>query len=133
MQLKDLPTPRLSSAWVINLKSVPKSISADKFNLYFSTIGTKTSETFNNKKCEGSKDEPIWKGPKSIYEFSLHEIQEQEVLENLQKLPSTPNLDILGVDSKLLKIVATEIVTQLTKLFIAPYAGFRSSPESWNP
>jgi hypothetical protein len=34
----------------------------------------------------------------------------------LQNLPDKPNLDILGIDAKLLKVIATDIVLQLTHL-----------------
>jgi hypothetical protein len=99
----------------INMNSIPKSITADKLNAYFSCIGKKTSEASSNTPTVGTTC-PLWKGPKSIYKFKMNQIHNSDVLKHLQNVRDKPNLDILGIDAKLLKVIATDIVLQLMHL-----------------
>ena len=88
----------------INANSIPKQMTAENLNIYFSTIGSSTAAenaTENNA--------PPWKGPESIYSFKFVMIPEDMVSKLLNKLPPESNVDVLGFDSKLLKL-STEVI-----------------------
>ena len=110
----------------INSDSIPKSLSAEDFNLYFSTIGNKVTNRFNmsnttepisteNEDHSGTAD-LFWKGPKSIYTLDICEVTHESILKNLIKLSDHSNLDVLGFDSKLLKLTADLIAPQVAYL-----------------
>jgi hypothetical protein len=100
----------------INFNSIPNSISADDFNYYFSTVGLRTV-TDNNINQTMKNGDLLWKGPTSLYTFKLSHVSECNIIKCLKNLPNTPNMDVLGIDSKLLKLATTEIAPQLTHLF----------------
>lgn len=98
----------------INMASIPKNLSLDDLNMYFSTIGGKNITEMEYKKAK--KGMP-WKGDISIHNFSIQEIRKCDVEELLQKLPDKPNLDILSIDCRILRKSAEIIAAPLTWIF----------------
>ena len=98
----------------INMASIPKNLNLDDLNTYFSTIGGKNITEMEHKKM---KQGMPWKGQVSMHNFKIMEVQENDVTKLLAKLPDKPNLDILGLDSKLLRDSAHIIAPSLTKIF----------------
>ena len=85
----------------INVSSIPKRLSLDELNTYFSEVGSKTiKEVESNKTIRGMP----WKGKDCIYDFEIEYIKEEDIERNLEKLKATTNSDILGMDCKLLKL-----------------------------
>ena len=82
--------------------SVPVDVTSDEFNTYFSNIGTEINKSFTDNTT-------YWRGPESIYNFIFKNVSEGEIYEYLLKLPDKSNNDILGFDSKLLRIAASVI------------------------
>jgi exonuclease III len=97
----------------INTKSIPSNMTADDFNTYFANVGNNTVKDIQRS----TDEEPLWKGPKSIYEFHLSNVSVDDVLKSLLAMPDTSSNDILGMDAKLLKMAANIIAPQLTYMF----------------
>jgi exonuclease III len=97
----------------VNMASIPKNLTLDELNTFFSEIGTKTiSEVELKKKKAGIP----WKGPNSIHNFEIQTVKEQDIAANLEKLKLTTNSDILGMDCKLLRLSSSVISKNLTEL-----------------
>ena len=91
---------------------IPSDITCDDFNKYFVNVGVKMSERFADKR------NLVWKNPDSQYRFIFSEVTPKCVLDQLNAFDSSKsNIDILGIDSKLLKIASTIIEPSLTFLF----------------
>ena len=88
------------------------SITADEFANHFSKVGSAISDTFE----EDSKAETTIKGVQSIYNFQLEMVNNKDVLKLLDDLPSKSSNDVLGMDSKLLKVARNEISNILTHI-----------------
>jgi hypothetical protein len=98
----------------INMASIPKKLSLDEINKYFATIGGKTiSDPASRKNMEGMP----WKGEKSMHDFTIQPCTVELVEKQLNKLPDKPNIDILGLDCKLLRATANIIAPSLTTIF----------------
>ena len=97
----------------INMASVPKKLTLDELNIYFSQVGSRTiAEVEHNKKNPGIP----WKGPDCIHNFEIQTIKEEDIMANLEKLNLTTNTDILGLDCKLLRLSNSVISKDLTEL-----------------
>ena len=94
----------------LNCKSIPKSLTSDEFNAYFTSIPLKISEELNSQ----TSGELPWKGQSSIYTFRFSCINDDNVLKLLRALPDKSGNDILGIDCKLLRIAAVHISHTLT-------------------
>ena len=84
----------------------------DQFNEYFTNIGINIATKFTDTNS-GYR----WKLPESIHDFIFSPITEDFVFKELNKLTLSSNLDILGIDSKLLKISMHYIFGPLTYIF----------------
>ena len=71
-----------------------------------------------------------WKLPTSIHELVLKPIEFNFVLRELTKLNSRSNLDVLNIDSKLLRIAAKEISESLCNI-INNYVMNGDLPDDW--
>ena len=92
----------------------PSDLSADAFNVYFSTIGEKIKESSSTK--------PVnlpWKNPPCSFNFRFSPVNEEWVKKALMKLNSNSNVDILGFDRKLLRCSAEIISPIICKFFNA--------------
>jgi len=97
----------------INMASIPKNLTLDELNKYFSEVGSKNiAEVAHKKKTTGVP----WKGPECIYNFEIQTVREHEVIKCLENLKTTTNSDILGIDCKLLKLASALISKDLTEL-----------------
>lgn len=94
-----------------SLPPLPSNISAQQFNSFFSDIGKKLSEPFIDQQPY------TWKLPSSIYTFEFRTITAAETLKYLMKFGEHSNIDILEMDSKLLRLAADVIAPSLTSLF----------------
>ena len=90
---------------------IPPDMTANAFNEFYANVGKKVSA-----KCHNTV-ETTWKNPDCIYKFSFNTISRQDVLKQLQKLDSDSCLDVLDMDSKLLKLGAELLCDSLTHLF----------------
>ena len=97
----------------LNAASIPKNLTLDELNTFFSEIGSKTiSEVEQSKKTMGIP----WKGPRCIYDFEMQAVCEQDIAMNLKKLKLTTNTDILGMDCKLLRLASSIISEDLSDM-----------------
>ena len=97
----------------LNMASIPKNLTLDELNTFFSEIGSKTiSEVEQKKKKAGIP----WKGPSCIYDFEIQVASERDIEMNLKKLKLTTNTDILGMDCKLLRLGSSIISKDLSDL-----------------
>ena len=88
---------------------IPPEMNANKFNEYFAKIGLSLAGKH--------KDVPMpWKNPENIYKFTFSETTRECILKKLKNLPSKSNLDVLGFDTKLLKLCANFICDSLCSL-----------------
>ncbi len=94
-----------------NDNQVPSFLDNNIFNTYFANIGNKVAKSI------ASKREWKWKHPKSIYTFKFNPIKVDCVLHHLTKLDSGSHMDVLDMDSRLLKAAATVLAPSLTQYF----------------
>jgi len=111
----------------INMASIPKNLTLDELNTYFSQVGSKTIAEVEMKK---KKTGIPWKGPNCIYDFDIKTIKEQDILSNLNKLKATTNSDILGMDCKLLRLSSSVICEELTNIINLSIKA-DSVPQDW--
>jgi hypothetical protein len=93
-------------------EKIYQNISPDEFNVFFTNIGEKVVDD-NYKNTE----EYRWNLPTSLHNFTFTEIDPQNVHKYLLKLNDNGKHDILGFDTKLLKLSAPYIATSLTQIF----------------
>ena len=84
------------------------SISSNDFNHFFTTVGQKINNTFADPNLP-------WRGPSSIYSLIFEPISENMMI-LLRNLPDKSNNDILGFDSKFLRVASSIICSSLTKI-----------------
>ena len=89
---------------------IPSSMDCNELNEYFVSIGKKVAETLP------TKNELPWLNPECMYRFLFKSVASADVLKHLLSLGEESNLDILGIDSKLLYIGATILEPYLTNL-----------------
>ena len=87
-------------------------ISAEKFNEYFSEVGSKVAASCESEQYKCSLQD-------SIHEFKFNQVNDDVLIKMLDSLPCSSKNDILGFDSKLLKLSANIISPSLTKLINA--------------
>ena len=87
---------------------------AEAFNNYFSKVGSNLSSTIKNHQTS-----PLYslRGDYSNTNFFIFGTTDEEVLKTIQKLKSKSSSGIDGINSKLLKQIATSILVPLTHIF----------------
>ena len=90
--------------------TIPKDLTADDLNNYFSSIGHRVSSSIDS-----TNDIP-WKGPESVYNFKFIEITNEFVFNFLKELPKNSIVDIFGMDTKLLQIGASFFTESLSHI-----------------
>ena len=95
----------------INFRSIPRNLSSEKFNAYFSTVASNIDKEFSDD------NEPSWHSGTSTNNFSMSLFSTELVLKELTLLGNLPNLDILGMDRKLLYISRNEIAPSLCFIY----------------
>ena len=88
---------------------IPHDLSTEDLNLHFSSVGSTLAQTF-------STDLPEWNAPECIYSLSLQNVEISFTLKQLKSLPDRPKLDVLNIDSKLMKLSADYIAPSLTQI-----------------
>ena len=79
------------------------------------TLGTLRQPTVGRKLTEPMKtQDPIWKGPSSVYNLIFYKVKETSVERELDALRNKSNTDILGFDSKLLRLSSCIIAKYIT-------------------
>jgi hypothetical protein len=89
--------------------TIPPEMNADKFNKYFADIGVKLANKHRNAPLP-------WKNPEYVRTFKFKNVSKKFIIKKLSKLSSKSNLDILGFDTKLLKISSHLICDSLCTL-----------------
>ena len=90
--------------------SVPASLKCDELNEFFANVGTKITEAIPKK------NNLSWKNPKCIYSFEFQNISVESVRKQLCSLPGDSKLDVLDMDSKLLKLGACTLASSITTI-----------------
>jgi hypothetical protein len=90
------------------------NINADKFNEFFATVGQKVASRFDAKPEQYKNDLP-----QSIHQFKFEKVTEENIKKYLRRLSHTSKSDILGFDSKLLRLSIDIITPSLTILINA--------------
>ena len=93
-----------------NENPVPPILTANKLNHYFANIGTKIKE------CLPDPGPLNWKNPDCIYSFSFCEIENTCVCNHLKNLAIDSHLDVLDMDSKLLRLGAELLAPSISRL-----------------
>ncbi len=92
-------------------KTASCQLNPEELNDYFCSIGKKLGDKYDKN------PEYEWKLPKSIHQFRFYEITQTMVLKELKGIPDKSNIDVLGIDGKILRIAASCISESLTHLF----------------
>ena len=90
--------------------TVPQTITSDMFNECFSNIG---SDLIKSMPDPGNLS---WKKPECRYSFSFEPIRESCVENIMKSLLLDSNLDVLDIDSKLLRIAAELLTPSVTRI-----------------
>ena len=85
-------------------------ITSDISNEYFVNIRSSITESLVDP------GEFIWKNPKCIYSFSLQSINVSCVLEQIESLSDDSHIDVLDMDTRLIKRGAALLAPSVTKL-----------------
>ena len=93
------------------MPSIPKSLSADDFNIYFNNVPKKVNDMFANEPVS-----LLWKGLSSNYEFNFCDVSHEALLTELKSLPSNSGLDIMKIDQRLLKTAGPYISRSLLRI-----------------
>ena len=97
------------------LKSKSKSdeftMNPNELNNFFTNIGPSLNKNFD------THSEFHWTQPDCIHTFAFDEVIEEDIYTHLSALSLDSNLDILGMDAKLLRLGADVLVTSLSYLF----------------
>ena len=83
-----------------NPKSIPKSMNAEDFNKYFCNVAAEIDKNFTDTSL------PIGKSGSNENKFTFTPFSEQQIKKELMSLNTQANLDILGIDRKLLQLSA---------------------------
>ena len=92
----------------INERSIPRTMTANDFNIFFTSVPDKLSTM-----CDKGKP-LLWNSAQSIHTFKFHEISRNDVLKFLKSLPEKSGMDIHGFDRKLLKLSSEHVVDSLS-------------------
>ena len=90
---------------------VSSPLTANELNHFFANVGRKTVSHLPHR------NEILWKGPESIYDFNFNAIVHDNIKKLLMTLNPNSSLDILDFDSKLLRLGAFYIVESLTVIY----------------
>ena len=91
----------------INIRSIPRNMSAEEFNIYFKNVPDLISSSFTGDSSL------LWKGQASIYTFKFKDVQRIDLMTLLISLSDKTGMDILGFDRKLVRIAGEHIVDSL--------------------
>ena len=91
----------------INKRSIPKTMTANEFNIFFKGVPDKVSAV-----CDKGKP-LLWKFAQSVHTFKFHEIF-RNVLKLLYSLSDKSGMDIHGFYRKLLRLSSEHIVDSLS-------------------
>ena len=94
----------------LNMKSIPKDMKPETFNIYFTSIPVAIDNEFD------SDTKLDWVGPKSQHVFKFNHVPVASVQKLLVSLDKNSNLDILDCDRKLLQLSASIICTPLCSI-----------------
>ena len=94
-----------------NPRSIPRSMSAEKFNKYFCNVAPEIDKNFTGDAL------PVWASGTNQNKFTFTLFSSEQVKKELVSLNQQANLDILGIDRKLLQLSADFIHTSLTVIF----------------
>ena len=89
--------------------STSDTLDAKQINNYFIQIGPKLAASFCNQEHQ-------WHLPESVHVFNFQPISEKFILKELSKLPISHKIDVLDMDSYLLRPAAPIIAPSLTYL-----------------
>ena len=91
----------------INVKSIPRNMSAEDFNIYFKNVPNLISSSFTGD-CS-----LLWKGQESIDMFKFADVERNDLIELLISLSDKTGMDILGFDRRLVRLAGEHIVDSL--------------------
>ena len=91
----------------INIKSIPRNMSAEEFNIYFKNVPDLISSSFTGDSSL------LWGGQESIYTFRFKDVQCIDLMTLLISLSDKTGMDILGFDRKLVRIAGEHIFDSL--------------------
>ena len=89
--------------------STSDTLDAEQINNYFTQIGLKLAASFCNQEHQ-------WHLPESVHVFNFQPISEKFIFNELSKLPILHKIDVLDMDSYLLRLAAPIIAPSLTYL-----------------
>ena len=87
------------------------TLTADQLNEYFSNIGVNTVSHLSHS------TDLLWKGPENIYEFKFGVMNYEITAKLLKSLSLRSSIDVIGFDSKLLRLSANVITDCLLYIF----------------
>ena len=93
----------------------PTTMSADQFATYFTNVGASISRSFTsqiNPTTSQDNNNTTIKAPACLYKFKLTPITTKELKQLMSQLSAKSSNDIIGMDSKLLKI-STDIIAPI--------------------
>ena len=94
----------------INERSIPRTMTANDFNIFLKSVPDKTSTMYD-------KGKPLlWNSAQSIHTFKFHEISRNDVLKFLKSLPKKSGMDIHGLYRKLLRLSSEHVVDSLSSI-----------------
>ena len=89
---------------------VQSSLESDKLNDHFATIGSTLQKSL-------PEPGPLnWKNPECLHKFSFNEIEVASVFKQLNKLSNESHLDVLSMDTRLLRLVAMQVAPSRTNV-----------------
>ena len=83
-----------------NVKSIPRNMNAEDFNIYFKNVPDLISSL-------------LWKGQESIYKFKFIDLQRNDLINLLLSLCDKTGMDVLGFDQRLVRLAGEHIVDSL--------------------
>ena len=98
-----------------NNNLIPPEMNANSFNEYFAKIGLSLADKHKDLNLP-------WKNPEIIHHFKLTELTTECLMKRLRGLPEKSNLDVLGFDTKLLRISGGFICDSLCSLINLSFA-----------
>ena len=94
-----------------NPKSIPRSMTAENFNKYFCNVAPEIDKNFTGDSL------PVWTSGTNQNKFTFTHFRSEQVRKELVSLNQQANIDILGIDRKLLQLSADFIYHSLTVIF----------------
>ena len=91
----------------INVKSIPRNMNAEDFNIYFKNVPDLISSSF------AGDSSLLWRGQESKYTFKFIDVQRNDLINLLLSLSDKTGMDILGFDRRLVRLAGEHIVDSL--------------------